>query len=90
MSNAIFGRQSWVGVSGGFGEIKLGKMWTPYDEVKGSGAGAFDANIFAPANAIWLSNTYQDRPGNCDLLLDPEFQRLQRCWYVSASAKTKA
>jgi predicted porin len=64
-TNAIFGRQSWVGVSGGFGEIKLGKMWTPYDEVKGSGAGAFDANIFAPANAIWVSSTaYQDRPGN--------------------------
>lgn len=63
-SNAIFGRQSWVGLSGGFGEIKLGKMWTPYDEVKGLGAGAFDANAFAPANAVWLSNTYQDRPGN--------------------------
>ena len=72
-TNAIFGRQSWVGVSGGFGEIKLGKMWTPYDEVKGSGAGAFDANIFAPANAIWLSNTYQDRPGNSIYYATPNF-----------------
>jgi predicted porin len=72
-SNAIFGRQSWVGVSGGFGEIKLGKMWTPYDEVKGSGAGAFDANIFAPANAIWASNTYQDRPGNSIYYSTPNF-----------------
>jgi predicted porin len=73
VSNAIFGRQSWVGISGGFGEIKLGKMWTPYDEVKGSGAGAFDANIFAPANAIWLSNTYQDRPGNSIYYSTPNF-----------------
>jgi predicted porin len=72
-SNAIFGRQSWVGLSGGFGEIRLGKMWTPYDEVKGSGAGAFDANIFAPANAIWLSNTYQDRPGNAIYYATPNF-----------------
>jgi predicted porin len=72
-TNAIFGRQSWVGLSGGFGEIKLGKMWTPYDEVKGSGAGAFDANIFAPANAIWLSNTYQDRPGNAIYYSTPNF-----------------
>jgi predicted porin len=63
-STAIFGRQSWVGVSGGFGELKLGKMWTPYDEVKGSGAGGFDANIFAPAANVWASNNYQDRPGN--------------------------
>ena len=63
-SNAIFGRQSWVGLSGGFGEVKLGKMWTPYDEVKGTGAAAFDANIFAPAAGVWLSNSYEDKPGN--------------------------
>lgn len=63
-TNAIFGRQSWVGLSGGFGELKLGKMWTPYDEVKGSGAAAFDANIFAPAANVWASNNYSDRPGN--------------------------
>lgn len=63
-SASVWGRQSWVGVSGGFGEVRLGKMWTPYDEVKGSGAAAFDANIFAPATNVWVSNSYQDRPGN--------------------------
>ena len=72
-SNAIFGRQSWVGVSGGLGELKLGKMWTPYDEVKGSGAGAFDANIFAPAAGVWASNSYQDRPGNSIYYSTPNF-----------------
>jgi predicted porin len=72
-SNAVFGRQSWVGVSGGFGEIKLGKMWTPYDEVKGSGAAAFDANIFAPAGSVWVSNNYQDRPGNSIYYSTPSF-----------------
>ena len=72
-SSATFGRQSWVGVSGGFGELKLGKMWTPYDEVKGSGAAAFDANIFAPANGVWLSNSYQDRPGNSIYYSTPNF-----------------
>jgi predicted porin len=72
-SNAIFGRQSWVGLSGGFGEIKLGKMWTPYDEVKGSGAAAFDANIFAPATNVWLSNDYNDRPGNSIYYSTPNF-----------------
>lgn len=64
VSTSIFGRQSWVGLSGGFGEVRLGKMWTPYDEVKGTGAAAFDANIFAPATGVWVSNSYQDRPGN--------------------------
>jgi predicted porin len=72
-SSAIFGRQSWVGLSGGFGEIKLGKMWTPYDEVKGSGAAAFDANIFAPAANVWLSNNYNDRPGNSIYYSTPSF-----------------
>jgi predicted porin len=72
-SNAIFGRQSWVGLSGGFGEVRLGKMWTPYDEVKGSGAAAFDANIFAPAANVWVSNNYQDRPGNSIYYSTPNF-----------------
>ena len=72
-SNAIFGRQSWVGLSGGFGEVRIGKMWTPYDEVKGSGAAAFDANIFAPATGVWASNNYQDRPGNSIYYATPSF-----------------
>ena len=72
-ANAVFGRQSWIGLSGGFGEVKLGKMWTPYDEVKGSGAAAFDANIFAPAANVWLSNNYSDRPGNAIYYSTPNF-----------------
>jgi predicted porin len=72
-SNSTFGRQSWVGMSGGFGEVRIGKMWTPYDEVKGSGAAAFDANIFAPATGVWVSNSYQDRPGNALYYATPSF-----------------
>jgi len=72
-STALFGRQSWVGLSGGFGEVKLGKMWTPFDDVKGSGAAAFDANIFAPATFVWASNSYSDRPGNSIYYATPSF-----------------
>ena len=72
-SNAVFGRQSWVGLSGGFGEVKVGKMWTPFDDVKGSGAAAFDANAFAPAAYVWQSNNYQDRPGNAVYYTTPSF-----------------
>ena len=70
-SNATFGRNAWVGLSSGFGEVRLGNMWTPYDEVKGSGAGAFDANIFAPASNVWLSNGYQANPGNAIYFATP-------------------
>ena len=91
VSTAIFGRQSWVGLSGGFGEVKLGKMWTPYDEVKGLGAGAFDANIFAPANAVWLSNTYQDRPGNSVYYSTPSFSGISAAaMYSFGENKTNA
>ena len=39
-------------------------MYSPYDEVKGLGAGAFN-EIFAPANAnVWASNNYNANPGN--------------------------
>ena len=72
-TNSVFNRQSWVGFSGGFGEVKLGKMWTPYDEVKGSGAAAFDANAFAPATFVWASNSYNDRPGNSIYYSTPSF-----------------
>ena len=72
-SNAIFGRQSWVGLSGGFGELKLGKMWTPYDMVKGSGSANFDSLLFAPSTSVWSSNSYQDRPGNSVYYETPNF-----------------
>jgi predicted porin len=72
-SNAIFGRQAWVGVSGGFGELKLGKMWTPYDMVKGSGAAGFDSLLFAPSTSVWASNSYNDRPGNSIYYQTPDF-----------------
>ena len=72
-SNSVFSRQSWVGVSGGFGEVKLGKMWTPFDDVKGFGAAGFDAGISAPANNVWLSNGYEDRPGNAIYYSTPDF-----------------
>ncbi|ABM35968.1 porin [Polaromonas naphthalenivorans] len=73
VSSSTFSRNSWVGLSGGFGEVKLGKMWTPYDEVKGLGAAAFDANIFAPATNVWLSNNYQANPGNAIYYSTPSF-----------------
>ncbi len=72
-SNAVFGRQSWVGLSGGFGEVKLGKMWTPFDDVKGSGAAGFDSLLFAPSTSVWASNSYNDRPGNSVYYSTPSF-----------------
>ena len=72
-SASTFSRNSWVGFSGGFGEVKVGKMWTPYDDLNGSGAAAFNANVFKPDAYVWASNGYQDRPGNAVYYSTPSF-----------------
>jgi len=57
-----FSRQSYVGFSGGFGEVKLGKMWTAYDDISGAGNSAFDSAL-APSG-IWKSTGYNANPAN--------------------------
>jgi len=58
-----FSRQSYVGFSGGFGEVKLGKMWTAYDDISGATNPVFDS-ILSPQNNVWLSTGYQANPNN--------------------------
>ena len=69
----LFGRQSYVGFSGGFGEVKLGKMWTAYDDLVGSGISAFNANVFAPTANVFKSTGYSDTPGNSVYYSTPDF-----------------
>ena len=73
-SASVFSRNSWVGLSGGFGEVKIGKMWTAYDDLVGSGISAFNANVFAPSSKVFSSaNNYNDRPGNSISYATPDF-----------------
>ncbi|WP_114968905.1 porin [Rhodoferax ferrireducens] len=58
-----FSRQSYVGFSGGFGEVKLGKMWTAYDDINGATNAVFDSAL-SPQNNVWLSTGYQANPNN--------------------------
>jgi predicted porin len=58
-SAAIFGRQAYIGLNGGFGNIRLGRQYSSYDELRGgtdtlghtsfsatAGSGAWDRNGF--------------------------------------------
>jgi len=58
-----FSRQSYVGFSGGFGEVKLGKMWSAYDDISGAANASFDS-VFAPVSNVWLSTGYNANPSN--------------------------
>ncbi len=42
-----FDRQAWVGVSGGFGEVKLGRTGTAYDDIRGLNNNTFDSALAA-------------------------------------------
>ncbi len=67
-----FSRQSYVGFSGGFGEVKLGKVWTPFDDINGNTRAAFDS-AFSPDNGVWNSNNYNANPANTIYYSAPAF-----------------
>ena len=50
-----FDRQTYLSLSGGFGEIKLGKIWTAYDDIAGATDAAFNANVLGPVALIFQS-----------------------------------
>jgi len=76
---ANFGRQAWVGFSGGFGEVRLGNTGTAFDDVAGASNAMFDSDL-APINgaddysnknlasgnaaAVFNTTAYSGKPGN--------------------------
>ena len=54
-------RQAWVGLSGGFGAIELGRSWTPYDDTRALINDTFNANV-AASFVNWVG--YTDRGTN--------------------------
>jgi len=63
-----FDRQAWVGVSGGFGEVQVGKTWSSYDDIRSSANDNFNANVAASFNT-WVG--YTDRPVNSIKYISP-------------------
>jgi len=58
-----FDRQSYVGFLSGTGEFRLGKTWTPFDDVSSNTHPAFDSTL-SPQNGVWVSTNYQANPAN--------------------------
>ncbi len=55
---ALFGRQAYVGLSGGFGAINFGRQYTAYDDARGAenANNAFDT-AFTPVGAVFGLST---------------------------------
>lgn len=67
-----FGREAWVGLSGGFGEVQLGNAYTAYDNVAGASDPALDANVIDPTS-ILVSRLYVSNPGSNIAYTTPSF-----------------
>ncbi|MDI3509770.1 porin [Hydrogenophaga bisanensis] len=83
-----FNRQAFVGFSGGFGEVKLGKMWNAYDDIVGATSPLFDAgalttNNIAPSYVLEAGN-----PNNAVYYATPSFGGFSGA--VSTTFKTGA
>ncbi len=72
-----FQRQAWVGMSGGFGAVRLGRTTTPFDDVSGASNSLFDSQL-SPVNSggglsVFKSTGYQSRPNNILYYQAPSF-----------------
>lgn len=69
-----FDRQTYLSLSGGFGEVKLGKIWTAYDDIGGATDAAFNANVLGPVALIFQSQyEYTGNPNNGFYYASPSF-----------------
>ncbi len=72
-SSAMFGRKAYVGLAGGFGELRLGNVPTAYDDTAVSSNSLFDSN-YAPSYSVWADGgSYNARPGNSVYYTSPSF-----------------
>jgi len=72
VAGQVFSRQSWIGLSGGFGEFRIGKAWTAYDDVSGAINAMFDSG-FSVENNFFASTGYNANPANTMRYSTPSF-----------------
>jgi predicted porin len=48
-----FSRNAYVGLSGGFGELRLGKVWSAFDEMKGASNAVWDSGLSPNAGVFY-------------------------------------
>lgn len=68
-----FARQSWVGFSGKFGAVRLGRTTTPFDDVSGSADAVFDSALSPMNQGVFISGGYTARPNNTIYYQAPDF-----------------
>ena len=74
---STFGRQSFVGLGGGFGEIRLGRQYSAYDDLRGAtdafGHTSFSPSLFGWDNDAFDGGSYAGRVSNAIKYNTPSF-----------------
>lgn len=86
---AGFNRQAYVGLSGGFGEVKFGNVYTAYDDISGATNPVFDSK-FSVENSIWASTGYISNPGSNIYYASPSFGGVSGAVSYSLDGSKKA
>lgn len=72
-AGTAFGRQAYVGLAGGFGQVVFGNAWTATDDIFGASNSGFDSALSATNNVWVASGTYSANPGNTIKYNSPSF-----------------
>jgi predicted porin len=69
----MFSRNSYVGLSGGFGEVRLGKVWSAFDEMKGASNAVWDSGLSPNAGVFYggVIGGYTYNPRNSAIFFTP-------------------
>lgn len=69
-----FGRNAYVGLSGGFGAVAMGRQYTAYDALRGATNNQYDSN-FATTTTVWNNGVrdYTNRASNSISYTSPNF-----------------
>jgi predicted porin len=74
VATAGFNRIAQVGFSGGFGEVKLGKVSSAYNDAEGAAGAAFGSGALGPIGIAFVSDAaYTSRPTNTIYYATPTF-----------------
>lgn len=72
-AGVAFSRQSWVGLSGSFGDFRFGKTWSAFDDISGATQAAKNSMLAPNAGGVWLTTSYKDNPSNNLYYASPTF-----------------
>ena len=84
VAGQAFSRQSYVGFSSAYGEARLGKTFTPFDDISGATTPGFDSALAPTAGAgltpvagvgtsVWRSTGYNANPANTVYYATPSY-----------------